>query len=125
MTPSDKRILVVDDDPDILNFFQLVLATEGYTVTTAGTAEDGLKAFRERRPHLVFVDLMMEEVDAGTSLVKEIQALGGDQVPIYMVTSVGDSLNMTTDYATLGLKGVLQKPVDIKNLLRLVSHALA
>ncbi len=121
---SDKKvILAVDDDQDILDFFQMVLEAEGYEVRTAGTAEEGLKAFRAQTPDLVFVDLMMEEVDAGTSMVKELKALGA-KVPMYMVTSVGDSLNMNIDYSELGLKGVLQKPVDIQNLLRLVKGAI-
>ncbi len=116
-------ILAIDDDQDILDYFTMVLENEGYTVLTAPTAEEGLVAFKANDVDLVFVDLMMEEVDAGTSLVKEIKALGS-KVPIYMVTSVGDSFNMNADYSQLGLKGILQKPVDPKNLLKLVKRAL-
>jgi len=119
----NKVILCIDDDQDILDFFEMVLSSKGYDVVTAPTAEDGLKAFKEHGPGLVFVDLMMEEVDAGTNFVKEVKALGSD-VPIYMVSSVGDALNMTTDYSELGLKGVLQKPVDISNLLHIVQTAI-
>jgi len=124
MRNAKPLILTVDDDQDILDFFQMVLEAEGYEVIGAATAEDGLRCYKERHPDLVFVDLMMEEVDAGAGLVKELQALGS-QTPIYMVTSVGDSFNQTLDYSELGLKGVLQKPVEIKNLLRLVKSALS
>jgi two-component system, chemotaxis family, chemotaxis protein CheY len=59
---------------------------------------------------------MMEEVDSGTNLVKEIKALGPTP-PIYMLSSVGDGLNLSTDYSQLGLSGVLQKPINPQVLL--------
>ncbi len=113
-------ILSVDDDPDILDFMTTVLEAKGYNIVTAETAEDGLRVFKENKPGLVFVDLMMEEVDAGTSFVKEIKALGSD-VPIYMLSSVGDAMNLNTDFSSLGLKGVLQKPIEPDALLKIVS----
>lgn len=124
MSDPQPTILAVDDDQDILDFFELVLETEGYQIVTAGTAGEGLEAFRSHHPDLVFVDLMMEDADSGKSLVKALKE-AGNEVPIYMVTSVADSLNATTDHRALGLAGILQKPVDINHLLRLVKAALA
>ncbi len=118
-----KVILSIDDDPDILDFMKTVLESKGYEVATAGTAEEGLKVYKQVNPDVVFVDLMMEEVDAGTAFVKELKALGQD-VPIYMLSSVGDALNETTSYAALGLKGVLQKPLDPAKLVDLVKSAV-
>lgn len=123
MADKSSVILCLDDDQDILDFFEMVLTSKGYEVVLAPTAEEGLRTFKQCQPGLVFVDLMMEEVDAGTSFVKEVKALGSG-VPIYMVTSVGDTLNMTTDYSELGLRGVLQKPVDIDNLMKIVERVL-
>ncbi len=123
MGGNSQVILCIDDDQDILDFFEMVLGSKGYNVVLAPTAEDGVRAFKEHAPALVFCDLMMEEVDAGTNFVKEIKALGSS-VPIYMVTSVGDAMNMTTGFSDLGLRGVLQKPVDISNLMRIVTNAL-
>ncbi len=119
-----KVILSIDDDPDILDFMQTVLESKGYTVITAETAEDGLRTFKKESPDMVFVDLMMEEVDAGTAFAKEIKALGAD-TPVYMLSSVGDSLNSTVDYASLGLRGLLQKPIDPASLISLVEKVLA
>jgi len=123
MADKSSVILCVDDDQDILDFFEMVLAPTGHDVVLALPAEDGLRAFTKCQPGLVFVDLMMEEVDAGTSFVREVKALGSN-VPIYMVTSVGDTLSMTADYSQLGLKGVLQKPVEIDNLMKIVERSL-
>jgi DNA-binding response OmpR family regulator len=122
MAAKKPLILSVDDDPDVLNFMKTVLEKNGYSVATAESAEDGLRLFKQATPALVFVDLMMEEVDAGTDLVRKIRTVD-TKVPIYMLSSVGDVLSQTTDYTELGLKGMLQKPMDIKNLLQIAKAA--
>ncbi len=117
-------ILCIDDDEDIRDSLQVVLEANGYVHHGAATAEEGLRVFRERQPDLVIVDLMMEEVDAGTNFVKELKLLGSE-VPIFMLSSVGDSLSQMTDYAELGLSGVLQKPIAPDALLALLEDRLA
>ena len=123
---SDNRplILCLDDDPDILSFLQIVLEKEGYTFVGAGSAEEGLRTYKEVRPDVVIVDLMMEEVDAGTGFVKDIQLLG-NEAPVFMLSSVGDNLSMTTDYSALGLAGVFQKPLSKDLLLTVLKTKLA
>lgn len=116
-------ILCVDDDRDLLDALRLVLESNGYTVVTARSAEDGLAAYSVQKPDLVIVDLMMEEVDAGTTLVRDLKAAGAT-VPIYMLSSVGDSLHMQIDATQLGLSGVFQKPIDNKNLLAVLKGKL-
>jgi len=116
MPNEEHVILCVDDDQDLLEALRIVLESNGYAVVAAATAEEGLKAYKASAPDLLIIDLMMEEVDAGTSLVKELKALG-NAAPIYMLSSVGDSLSETTDYSDLGLSGVFQKPIDNKVLL--------
>lgn len=109
-------ILCVDDDKDYLDILKVLVASGGYVVETASSAEEGLKKFRAAKPDLLIVDLMMEEIDAGVNLVKEIRA-SGSKVPVFLLSSVGDNLNISTDYSSLGLSGVLQKPVDREVLL--------
>jgi len=104
-------ILCVDDDADLLESLRLVLEGSGYLMESARSAEEGLRRYREVQPDLVLVDLMMEEIDAGANLVKELRALGKTP-PVYMLSSVGDGLSSNTDYSALGLAGVLQKPVN-------------
>lgn len=123
MQDGKHVILCIDDDPDILDSLKLILESNGYVFVGAATAEDGIKAYRERSPDLLIVDLMIEEVDSGTQLVKELKLIGG-KVPIYLLSSVGDSLNLATSYADLGFAGILQKPVPAKVLLGLLTQAL-
>lgn len=123
MQDGKHVILCVDDDPDILTFLKIVLEANDYIVVQAKSAEDGLKRFKESDPDLLIVDLMMEEVDSGTSLVREIRLLGND-APVFMLSSVGDNLSQATDICELGLCGVFQKPMDSAHLLSIVRAKL-
>lgn len=124
MQDGKHVILCIDDDPDIRDSLQMILEANGYIYIGAATAEEGVKTYKQSAPDLVVVDLMMEEVDAGTNFVKELKLLGCT-VPVYMLSSVGDSLSMMTSYTDLGLSGVLQKPVSPASLLALLREKLA
>ncbi|OGP56606.1 MAG: hypothetical protein A2V67_11630, partial [Deltaproteobacteria bacterium RBG_13_61_14] len=104
-------ILCVDDDQDTLDILRIALESGGHKVVEAMTAEDGLKKYKAEKPDLMIVDLMMEEVDAGTRFVTSLKALG-NVAPVFMLSSVGDSLSRHVDYSDLGLAGVFQKPID-------------
>ncbi len=102
---------------------KVVLESNGYVCVEAPTAEEGLRVFKEHNPDLVIVDLMMEEVDAGTLFVKELKVLG-ETVPVYLLSSAGDNLNLSVDYKELGLTGVFQKPLDSNMLLTILKQKL-
>jgi len=116
-------ILYVEDDPDFLDSMRVILESKGYVFVGAPSAEEGLRAYKNSKPDLIIADLMMEEVDAGTNFVRELQAIG-NKAPIYMLSSVGDDLNSTADYSTLGLAGIFQKPVNPDNLLQILKTKL-
>ena len=86
MTDGKRVILYIDDDQDYLDMLRAILEDAGYEMLEARTAEEGLRLYASAHPDLVLVDLMMEEVDSGTSLVKDLRALG-DPVPIVMISS--------------------------------------
>lgn len=123
MQDGKHVILCIDDDPDILSFLRIVLEAEGYVVAEAPSAEEGLRVYKSAKPDCLIVDLMMEEVDAGTSLVRDLKALG-NQAPIFMLSSAGDNLSMATDYSALGLAGVFQKPMSKDRLLGMLKAKL-
>ncbi len=116
-------ILCIDDDPDILDSLRVILESNGYRYIGALTAEEGLRLYQEQSPDLVIVDLMIEEVDSGANFVKGLKLLGGN-APIYLLSSVGDALNVSTSYAELGFTGILQKPVSARTLLTLLAQKL-
>ena len=123
MQDGKHVILCIDDDQDILFALRTILEANGYMVAEAASAEEGLKVYKESNPDLMLVDLMMEEVDAGIGLVKELRALH-NEAPIYMLSSLGDNLSMTADYSALGLAGVLQKPIAEDRMLAILKSKL-
>ncbi len=109
-------VLCVDDDQDVLDTLRMVLEQNNYIMLEAKTAEEGLQVYKKERPDFHIVDLMMEKIDAGTNFVKELARLGSN-APVYILSSVGDSLSDCIDCTELGLSGVFQKPIDFDNLL--------
>lgn len=124
MSERKPLILCVDDDPDILSFLQTVLEAEGLAYVGAESAEAGLRAYRESGADGVIVDLMMEEVDSGTTLARDLLA-SGCRAPIFLLSSVGDSLHLLTDTGSMGLAGVFQKPLAREQLVSVLRAALA
>ena len=108
---SDKKILVIDDDPDILESISAVLGSEGYKVITAANGKDGFDSFKKEKPALVLCDMMMESVDAGSKVAESIKK-EDDNALIYLLSSIGSATEANISVSKLGFSGVLQKPVD-------------
>lgn len=123
MQDGKHVILYVEDDPDFRVSMRTVLEASGYVMVEAADGEEGLKAYHESNPDFIILDLMMEEIDSGTELMKELR-IAGCAVPVYMLSSAGDSLTMSTDYTQLGFSGVLQKPLDFGRLLTILRTKL-
>jgi two-component system, OmpR family, response regulator MtrA len=86
MASQRDLVLVVDDDPKIVDLLRMYLVRAGFDVATAGDGRAALDLIRERRPRLVVLDLMLPEVD-GMAVVRE--ARRESDVPILMLTARG------------------------------------
>ncbi len=84
-----KTILIVDDEPDILFFFTLTLEQEGYTVISAGNADDAIRRAREALPDLICLDIMMPRKSglACYKTLKQFPELRG--TPVLIVSAFG------------------------------------
>jgi len=112
-------IFCIDDDSDVLNWLRIHLEANGHKVETADSSAEGIRRFGEVKPDVVFVDLMMEEPDSGITVAKAIREKN-TSVPVYLLSSVGDSLCSITDCETLKFNDIIQKPINLKNLLALI-----
>ncbi len=120
---SKKTILAIDDDPDIRAALRVVLEAAGFTVGEAANGEEGLEVARSIKPDAIIVDLMMENVDSGSTVARELKALnfGG---PVYMLSSAGDAVQYNLDGRELGLSGIFQKPIEPKMLVNTLKREL-
>jgi DNA-binding response OmpR family regulator len=107
------RILVVDDDPEIVSFIQRGLAYEGFRVDIAADGKEALTKARDKEPDLVILDIMMPGID-GIEVAKRLRQ-GGD-VPILMLTAKGTVADKVTGLES-GADDYLLKPFAFDELL--------
>jgi two-component system response regulator GlrR len=122
MTASKVRILVVDDDPDMLRLLSLRLEAAGHSVVAETSAEAALARLEVMRPQLVLSDVRLPGMD-GLALFDVIQARFAG-LPVILLTAHG-SIPDAVDATLRGVFSYLTKPFDGKELLAAVSRALA
>ena len=114
------RILVVDDDPEIVSFLRKGLIYEGYTVDTASDGTEALAIAREREPDLVILDVMMPSID-GIEVSKRLRQ--ASDVPILMLTARGTVADRVAGLDS-GADDYLVKPFAFDELLARVRALL-
>jgi two-component system response regulator MprA len=116
---SGPLIVVVDDEPGIVDFIELGLHAEGYRVASAGSAADGVQLIRDCRPSAVILDVGLPDVD-GFSVLERIRS--DSDVPVVMLTARGE-LEDRIRGLDLGADDYLAKPFHFAELLaRLRAH---
>lgn len=116
------RILIVDDDPDILELFAVALTTCGAEITAAANATDALALAIQVSPHVIVSDIAMVGED-GYWLIRRLRRLPADtvgNVPVIAATAYGREHSRARVVAA-GFTEHLQKPVDPEELCRLVA----
>ena len=115
------KILIIDDDPDIVEAISLVLEKEGYQVSKAFSRKEGSEAVRKVDPDVLILDVMMEEPDAGFTLASDLRREGWGK-PIILLSSVGKVTGLefgdTSDYY------FVDKPVKPDSLIAKVKEVL-
>ena len=81
------RILVIDDEPGILDLLATVLLRKGHEVVLAEHGRKGMKLFQQERPHLTILDFMMPDMD-GLAVLREIRTLD-PHAPVIIMTGFG------------------------------------
>lgn len=119
------KILIVDDDPDMVEAGRIVLEREGYLVQSASNLEDGLAQIARFEPDLLILDVMMEEPDDGLRLARKVRR-EGRSIPILMLTSVNRAMGLQIgkDEEMVPVDEFVEKPVDPATLVEKVRWLL-
>ena len=112
--PPRGRILVIDDEPDIREGLEALLANEGYQVQLAASGSEGLKRLEAASFDLVLLDLMMPEL-SGMQVLEEIRARDRD-TPVFLITAYG-SVEVAVKALKAGASDYFPKPWDNEKLL--------
>ncbi|GAA2128229.1 MULTISPECIES: MtrAB system response regulator MtrA [Glycomyces] len=107
------RVLVVDDDPALAEMLGIILRTEGFTPTFVTDGEKALAAFKEHRPDIVLLDLMLPGM-SGIDVAKAIRGESG--VPIVMLTAKSDTVDIVLGLES-GADDYIVKPFKPKELV--------
>jgi CheY-like chemotaxis protein len=117
-----KRILLVDDTLTVLTLEQLLLGP-GFDFVTAKNGADAIKRATERAPDLILMDINMPVMDGVESLRRLKSEAGTKQIPVVMVTTRGETVNMER-CRELGCDGFLTKPLERDRLQETVMRIL-
>ncbi|MWK54327.1 two-component system response regulator QseF/GlrR, partial [Escherichia coli] len=121
MSRTPARLLLVDDDPGLLKLLGMRLTSEGYSVVTAESGQQGLRALGREKIDLVISDLRMDEMD-GLQLFAEIQKVQPG-MPVIILTAHG-SIPEAVSATQQGVFSFLTKPVDRDALYKAIDEAL-
>jgi CheY-like chemotaxis protein len=131
MSSGKKKILIVDDDLDLLDQHKMLLESRGYQVFSADTTDGGWELFLQEKPDAAIIDLMMEENDSGFILSFKIRNHEfGKNIPIFILTSAtyvtGYKFEAKTDEEREWIKcdEIINKPVQIEQLVQKLEHYL-
>ncbi len=121
--PEGKKILIVDDEQDIVETLKFILETQGYTCFCAYNGEDGLNKAKEIMPDLIILDVMMPKING----YKISRLLKYDNkykdIPIIMVTARSQEQDKLIGEET-GVNEYISKPFELEEILAVVKKYL-
>jgi CheY-like chemotaxis protein len=122
--PARPTVLVVDDDPALLDSLKLLLEVDGFAVTTAENGVRGLQAFRNRGPDVVLIDVMMPKLDG----IETVRQMRRERPDARIVVMSGEARlgqpDLQRTAQELGAVAVLRKPFDPEVLAALLRDVL-
>ncbi|MFH1800779.1 MAG: response regulator [Candidatus Omnitrophota bacterium] len=124
------KVLVIDDDPDMVESIRVVLESQGYDVSSAINGLEGLTLTKREKPDLIILDIMMPEGMDGFEVAREIKKDPQIQrIPILMLTAIKDKTGLdfqkeAGDKDWLPVEDYCAKPLNHDALLKKVSQLL-
>jgi len=128
---ENAKILIVDDDPDLIKALQATLENQQYTVFTAADRTEGMKKVRAEKPDLLILDVMLSMWQDGFEMARELKKDSEfPNMPILMLTGVKDKTGIefkstAGDPTWCPVDGFLEKPVESDVLLSGVRKLLS
>ena len=123
MNKSDIKILLVDDEPDILEIVGYNLRNEGYQIFTANNGQEAIKSAKKNIPHLILLDIMMPEMD-GIEACEKIRKISSlENVIISFLTARGEDYSQVAGFES-GADDYITKPVKPKVLVSKIKSLL-
>ncbi len=124
MNTAQGYVLIVEDDPDILNLLKTTLTFHGYRVLTAHNGYEGLEAIQKECPEVVIADIMMPKLD-GFGLVNRLRINPATrEVPVVVITATYVGPEDREFAQKIGATRFIQKPIDLEKFLETIRELL-
>lgn len=121
---SQKRILCIEDEPEMIDLIRLILGRRGFLVSGATGGMAGLQAVRNDRPDLVLLDLMMPDMD-GWEVYQQMKADDNTRnIPVIVVTAKAQSIDKVLGLHIAKVDDYIAKPFSPQELLNSVEKTL-
>ncbi len=125
---KNKKILLVDDDPDFVEAVKVIVENGGYDVDVAYDGQEGLEAVAANKPDLIVLDVMMPVMNGHEACAKLKADEGTANIPIILLTAVADRVTTSTyshrDMLESEADDYMPKPVEPVELLNLIKNWL-
>ena len=122
---STRRILCIEDEPEMIDLIRLILVRRGFEVSGATGGKEGLSAVRENLPDLVLLDLMMPDMD-GWEVYQQMKADESTRhIPVIVVTARAQSIDKVLGLHIAKVDDYIAKPFSPQELLNSVEKVLA
>ncbi len=122
---SAKRVLCIEDEPEMIDLIRLILGRRGYSVSGAAGGKAGLQAVRDELPDLVLLDLMMPDMD-GWEVYQQMKAGESTRhIPVIVVTAKAQSIDKVLGLHIAKVDDYIAKPFSPQELLNSVEKVLS
>ena len=119
-----KRILIVDDEQELLDVIQLILNLNGYETLTAYGGAECLNVLAQQTVDLVILDIMMPEVD-GWEVLRQLKSQGkADAIPVMLLTAKAQPIDRMLGLKVFGVREYVTKPFNVNELVEKVAQIL-
>lgn len=122
---NKKKVVCVEDEPEIIDLIRLILGRKGFDLTGATGGQEGLDTIRRVRPDLVLLDLMMPDMD-GWEVYQQMKADPDlKDIPVIVVTAKAQSIDKILGLHIAKVDDYVTKPFGPQELLQSVERVLA
>ncbi len=125
MAGETKRVVCIEDEPEMIDLVRLILGRKGYDVIGANGGIEGLDAVRRERPDIILLDLMMPDMD-GWEVYQQIKADPAlKQIPVVVVTAKAQSIDKVLGLHIAKVDDYITKPFGPQELLESIEKILS